>query len=173
MTKDLIDAIQNRRSIRQFKSDPIPDATVGRILDCGRVAPSAGNVEPWHFYVVKNNQIKEQLAQCSEPWIANAPVLVVVSADYEAEGQRFGERGQGLYAIQDTAAATQNMLLAAHGYGIGSCWVGDFQEENLRQILNMPSGQSPVAIIPMGYPAQEEVGAPSNKAIDDVVTIIN
>ncbi|AZR73016.1 NADH dehydrogenase [Anoxybacter fermentans] len=173
MTKDLIDAIQRRRSVRKFKPDPIPDPTIGRILDCGRMAPSAGNIEPWFFYVVKNNDIKHKLAQCSESWIENAPVLIVVVADYDQVMKRYGERGRDLYVLQDTAAATQNMLLAAHGYGIGSCWVGDFDDQKVKQILQIPEEQKPVAIIPLGYPVENEERPAVHKTLSEVVKIIH
>lgn len=173
MTKDLIDAIRGRRSVRSFKSDPIPDPTIGRILECGRLAPSAGNMEPWFFYVVKNSEVKKQLANVSESWIEQAPVVVVVTADYETEERRYGDKGY-MYLLQDTAAATQNMLLAAYGYGLGSCWVGDFQVDEVKKILDLPEGEQPVVMFPLGFPADEETAnkAPK-KSIDDVVTIIH
>ncbi len=173
MTKDLIDAIESRRSVRSYKSDPIPDPTIGRILECGRLAPSAGNLEPWFFYVVKNSQIKDQLAAVSEPWIKAAPVVIVVTADYTLESQNFGERGREMYLYQDSAAATQNMLLAAHGYGLGSCWVGKFDEIKIKQILNLPEGQQPVALLPLGYPTEENQPPLAHKSIDEMVKIIH
>lgn len=173
MTKDLIDAIRGRRSVRDFKSDPIPDPTIGRILEAGRLAPSAGNIEPWFFYVVKNPEVKRELAQFSEPWIEKAPVVIVVTADYDAEKAEFGQRGRDMYVLQDTAAATQNMLLAAYGFGIGSCWVGKFDENAISQILQIPMGRRPVVLIPLGYPAQEKTEPVPHKAMDDIVQVIH
>lgn len=173
MTKDLIDAIRGRRSIRDFKSDPIPDPTIGRILECGRLAPSAGNVEPWLFYVVKNPEIKHQLAEVSEKWIDTAPVVVVVVANYLEEAEELGKRGKDMFILQDTAAATQNMLLAAYGYGIGSCWVGDFEDQKVKSILNLPEGHWPVVLIPLGYPARDEDPVVPSKPLDQVVKVIH
>ncbi len=173
MTKDLIDAIRERRSVRKFKPESIPDPTIERILECGRLAPSAGNIEPWFFYVIKNPEIKEKLAQSSENWINQAPVLVVITADYNEEMQKYGERGRDLYVIQDTAAATQNMLLGAYGYGIGSCWIGDFDEEQVRQILSIPEGRRPVVILPLGYPAEDKMPSSPRKSMNEIVQVIH
>lgn len=173
MTKDLIDAIRGRRSVRKFKSDPIPDPTIGRILECGRLAPSAGNIEPWFFYVVKNPDIRRQIAEVSARWIAQAPVILIVTANYGDEQLAFGERGRDLYVLQDTAAATQNMLLAAYGFGIGSCWVGKFEDMKIKQILQLPEGERPVAIIPLGYAAEEDQAPIPHKPLDEMVKIIH
>ena len=173
MTKDLIDAIRGRRSIRDFKSDPIPDPTIGRILECGRLAPSAGNVEPWFFYVVKNPEIKAQIAQISEKWLDKAPVVIVVVADYREEAAAMGQRGKEMYILQDTAAATQNMLLAAYGFGIGSCWVGDFDQVAIARLLNIPEGQKPVVLIPLGYPARDKEEPVPDKPLDQIVKVIH
>lgn len=173
MTKDLIEAIRERRSIRNFKPEAIPDTTISRILDCGRLAPSAGNIEPWFFYVVKNPEIKERLAEVAEPWIVNAPVLIVVTADYSAEMEQYGERGRDLYVLQDTAAATQNMLLAAHGFGIGSCWVGKFDEKEVQRVLQIPEGKKPVVIIPLGYPGDVIQDPVPHKALDELIQIVH
>lgn len=173
MTKDLIDAMRGRRSVRRFKSDPLPDPTIGRILECGRLAPSAGNIEPWFFYVVKNRATKEQIAEASARWIEQAPVVLVVTANYEEEQLAFGERGKDLYMLQDTAAATQNILLAAHGFGIGSCWIGKFDEQALRRILRLQDGERPVAVIPLGYAAEEDQPPIPHKPLDDIVKVIH
>lgn len=173
MTKDLIDAIRGRRSVRRFKSDPIPDPTIGRILECARLAPSAGNVEPWFFYVVKNADTKQQIAEVSAKWIAQAPVILVVTANYGEEQLAFGERGKNVYVLQDTAAATQNILLAAYGFGIGSCWVGKFDEQTIRQILHLNEEERPVVIIPLGYAAEDEQAPVPHKSLDEIVKIIH
>lgn len=173
MTKDVIDAIKERRSVRNFKSDPIPDPTIDRILECGRMAPSAGNIEPWFFYVVKNKEIIDQLASISEPWLNTAPVVIVITADINQEMKKYGQRGRDLYVLQDTAAAAQNMLLAAQGFGIGSTWVGDFDELKVREIIGIPDHQRPVVIIPFGYPATDDASHIPHKSIDQIVKVLN
>lgn len=173
MTKDLIDAIEERRSIRRFESTPIPDATIGRLIESAHLAPSAGNLEPWKFIVVKRDDLKAGLAEAArgQNFIVTAPVCIVVCADPQRSSARYGERGANLYCIQDSAAATQNILLTATGYGLGSCWVGSFDEEQVRDVLGLDSSLRPVAIIPIGYPA-EEPGTIAKRSVDEVTLIM-
>lgn len=174
MTKDVIEAIEERVSVRNFSPDPIPDATIGRILDAGRRAPSAGNIQPWHFVVIKNPQIKRDLARCSydQDFIREAPVVIVVCAEPSMSGKRYGDRGNELYCIQDTAAAAQNMLLAATGFGLGSCWVGAFDEQSVQKLLQLGSDKRPVAILPIGLTAEEPI-EDSLRSLDEVVRILH
>lgn len=174
LTKDVIATIEERVSVRHFSRDPIPDATIGRILDAARRAPSAGNTQPWHFVVIKNPLIKRDLARCSydQDFINDAPVAIVVCAEPSRSKQRYGERGDELYCIQDTAAATQNILLAATGFGIGTCWVGAFNEEAVRSLLKLDADKRPVAIIPLGLPAEEPI-EDSLRSLDEVVRVLH
>ncbi|HHW39944.1 MAG TPA: nitroreductase family protein [Syntrophomonadaceae bacterium] len=173
MTKDVIDAIKERTSIRRFKPDPVPQATIGRLLDAARLAPSAGNMQPWFFVVVMNEDLRRQLAKAArQPFIAEAPVCIVVCAEPERSASRYGRRGRELYCIQDTAAAIENILLAATGYGLGACWVGAFDEEEAARILELEPGLRPVALIPIGYPDQERKAVP-RRPLDEVVRVIN
>jgi len=174
MTKDVIAAIEERRSVRRFKPDPIPTATIGRLVDAARRAPSAGNIQPWHFTVVLNEHLRRVLAAAAygQSFVAEAPVCVVVAAEPERSAARYGERGRNLYCLQDTAAAVENLLLAATAYGLGSCWVGAFDEEELRRILGLPKERRPVAIIALGYPAEEEKRERSLRRQEEVVEIL-
>lgn len=174
MTKDVIDAILGRRSNRRFKSENIPQATIGRILDAAIWAPSAGNIQPWHFYVVKNDEKKEMLAiaALNQRFVSKAPINIVVCAIPQKSGLKYGGRGAELYCLQDTGAAIQNILLAATGYGLATCWVGAFDEVAVKAALDMPDEFRPVAIIPLGYP-DGEVTPPAKWSVDEVVTIIS
>jgi nitroreductase len=173
MTKDVIACIKERRTIRKYTSDIVNDATIGRILEAATLAPSGGNRQPWFFYVVKNNEVKEQLVEAAygQSFLMSAPVVIVVCADPEESGEKYGDRGRNLYCIQDTAAATMNMILAAHAYGLGCGWIGAFSEERVVQVLNLPKNHRPVAIIPIGVPAEEPEMRP-RKSLDDVVQVI-
>lgn len=150
---DVFDAIKNRRSIRAFEKKAIPATVVDRIIEASRLAPSAGNIQPWEFVVVQDPQIKHKLsvAALNQTFIETAPVNIVVCADEARSKKRYGSRGEALFCIQDTAAATQNLLLAAHALGLGTCWVGAFQENLVRKAINTPSHVRPVAIVPLGY----------------------
>ena len=163
-------AIKTRRSIRAFTQEEISDDEIEKILDAARWAPSAGNIQPWIFVVVRNPETKRRLSEAAlnQFFINEAPVVIVVCADQERSGMGYGSRGINLYCIQDTAAATQNILLAAHALGLGACWVGAFNEEEVRHILRVPRGVRPVAIVPIGHPA-EKPGVVFKRPLSEVV----
>lgn len=154
---DLFEAVNLRRSIREFTTEPVSDEDVMKIIDTARRAPSAGNIQPWQFVIVRKLEIKRRLAAAAlyQSFIAEAPVVIVVCADEKQSGRGYGSRGSNLYCIQDTAAATENILLAACALGLGACWVGAFNESSVRSILKMLEGVRPVAIVPVGHPAKK------------------
>jgi nitroreductase len=154
---DVFEAIKGRRSIRAFQNRDIPPETVDKLIDAARWAPSAGNIQPWEFIIVRKPETKRRLAEAAleQTFIEEAPVVIVVCADENRSSQGYGTRGKTLYCLQDTAAATQNIHLAAYALGLGTCWVGAFREDEAKKILNIPSGVRPVAIIPVGYPAEK------------------
>jgi len=154
---DVFKAINGRRSIRAFTNKPVSDEDVKIILEAARQAPSAGNLQPWEFIVIRNAEIKRRLAQAAldQTSIEEASVVIVVCADKARSSPRYGSRGSNLYCIQDTAAAIQNLHLAAYALGLGTCWVGAFNEAEARKLLNTPLNVRPVAIIPVGYSAEK------------------
>jgi len=167
---DVLEAIKGRRSIRAFKSQAVSTEIVERLIDAARWAPSAGNIQPWEFIIVRNPEIKRNLAKAAlnQSFIEEAPVVIVVCADEIRSSQGYGVRGKTLYCIQDTAAATQNIHLAAYSLGLGTCWVGAFNEEEARKILEIPEGVRPVAIIPVGYPA-EKPSARNRRPLNQII----
>jgi len=154
---DIFEAIRTRRSIRAFTREEVSDREIKEILDAARWAPSAGNIQPWIFVIIRKPEMKRRLAEAAlnQHFIYEAPVVIVVCADRERSGMYYGSRGANLYCIQDTAAAIQNILLAAHALGLGACWVGAFNEEEVKLILRAPRGVRPVAIVPIGHPAEK------------------
>jgi len=153
---NVLEAIKGRRSIRAFKNQGVPAEIVEELIDAARWAPSAGNIQPWEFIIVRKPRIKRRLVETAlgQMFIEEASVVIVVCADEERSSQGYGVRGKTLYCIQDTAAAMQNIHLTAYSLGLGTCWVGAFREEETRRILKIPRGMRPVAIIPVGYPAE-------------------
>jgi nitroreductase len=153
MRDDLFEA---RYSCRSFRPTPVPRATVERLLDAARWAPSAGGLQPWRFVVVTDEAARRSLAAAAfdQGFLATAPVVVVVCAVPEESAARYRDRGRGLYCLQDTAAATENLMLAATAHGLGSCWVGAFDEERAARSLDLPEGWRPVALVPIGEPAE-------------------
>ncbi len=151
---DLIEAIKGRRSIRRYKAQTVPEETIMQIIEAATYAPSAGNIQPWRFIIAKNPDLKKNLAKAAydQNLIEQAPIVVIVCADENQIEPRYGTRGKNLYCLQDTAAATQNILLTAHSLGLGTCWIGAFDEKLAKKAVNAPEGVRPVAIVPLGYP---------------------
>lgn len=170
---NILDIIKTRRSVRDFTDREIPEKIVNDLIDALRWAPSAGNLQSRKFYFVFNREIREKLSQARHNmarFVASAPLAIVVCADLNRAAQ-YKERGTSLYSIQDTAASVQNLLLAAHALGLGTCWVGAFQEDTVRDILKLPENLRPVAIIPVGYPAQIP-DAPKRVTREEAVVVI-
>ena len=167
---NVLEAIKGRRSIRAFKNQGVPAEIVEELIDAARWAPSAGNIQPWEFIIVRKPRINRRLVEAAlgQMFIEEAPVVIVVCADEERSSQGYGVRGKTLYCIQDTAAAMQNIHLTAYSLGLGTCWVGAFREEETRKILKIPRGMRPVAIIPVGYPAEAPT-ARMRKSISQIV----
>jgi nitroreductase len=167
---DILEAIKGRRSIRAFMARDVSEEDVWRLVDAARWAPSAGNVQPWEFIIVRNPETKKALAEAAlgQFFIEEAPVVIVVCANENSSSRRYGVRGKALYCIQDTSAAAQNIHLAALSFGLGTCWVGAFDEDKARRVLRIPAGLRPVALIPVGY-AAEEPAARVRKPLSEIV----
>jgi len=167
---DFFEVIKTRRSVRAFTNEQVSNEEVETILEAARWAPSAGNIQPWEFIVVRSPEVKRGLGEAAlnQTFIEEAPVVIVVCANTLRSGQGYGSRGINLYCLQDTAAATQNMLLAAQAMGLATCWVGAFHEEEARKVLNVPTGVRPVAIIPVGHP-DEKPRMRSRRSLEEIV----
>ncbi|MBU0685228.1 MAG: nitroreductase family protein [Thermoplasmatota archaeon] len=155
---DVVECIESRTSIRSFKPDPIDDLTLNEALRVANLAPSAGNLQARDFVVVKSIHTRKALSEAAynQDFVKSAPAVIVVCANLDRIGH-YGDRGRTLYCIQDAAAAVQNMMLFLHSKGIGSVWVGAFDEEKAAEALGLPEHARPVAIVPIGYPAETGV----------------
>ena len=135
---DFWQVLAGRRSVRAFeRSQNVSDEQVQQLLQAAIAAPSAGNMQPWFFYVVRDVEVRRRLAQAAwgQGFVAEAPVAIVVCAEPERSARRYGDRGRDLYCLQDTAAATENILLTAVAMGLAACWVGAFDEAAAAQAL--------------------------------------
>lgn len=151
---DFWQVLKKRHCVRQFDSwREVPDELIKDLVEAGHFGPSAGNIHPEEFIVVREQETKEKLAEAAlgQMFVAEAPVVIVVIADTEKTASRYGERGRNLYAIQDAAAATENIFLAATDLGLSMCWVGAFDEKQVQKILKLQPNQRPLAILPIGY----------------------
>lgn len=170
---NFLELVQSRRSVRAFKQNNISNEILIQLIEAASFAPSGGNCQPWYFYIVKDINVKTEIINksCHQNWMLTAPVFIVVCADIKQSENRYGERGRNLYSLQDTAAAIQNLLLCAASLGLGTCWCGAFDEYELRNILGLQKDMRPVAIIPVGYSANEPV-MPKRKPLDEIITFI-
>lgn len=171
---ELFELIRKRHSIRKFDpARPVSKEAVQKILEAGLLAPSSKNSQCWRFFVVREDGLRKRLSLEAghQLFIADAPVVIVVCADLDTIESSSGERGRSTYALQDTAAAIENMLLAITDLGLGSCWIGAFDEAKAAKLLELSSSLRPVAMLPIGVPA-ETPGARPRKKVEEVATFI-
>jgi nitroreductase len=159
---DVFEAIRDRRSIRKFKKDMIDEKTLNKIIEAGIWAPSAGNLQSWEVVVVNDPDLKSELsfAAFMRDFISIAPLVLVLCANSQVSGSVYNDRGRELYCIQDATIAGQNMLLAAHALGLGTCWIGAFEESIVVDLLGLKSHIMPIALIPVGYPDERPYPPP-------------
>ncbi|HVN65724.1 MAG TPA: nitroreductase family protein [Methanomicrobiales archaeon] len=143
--------LSSRASVREFSPEPLPGDGIQAILEAARTAPSAGNREAWDVVVVTDGELREALAGAalSQPHVREAPCVLVVCANYIRSMSRYGERGI-LFALEDATIACTYMMLAAHAAGLGSCWTGAFDEDEVREVLDLPAHLRPVALLAVG-----------------------
>lgn len=145
---DVMEAITGRRSVRKYTQEFISDEQLTQILEAGRWAPSRGNSQPWKFIVMKDDQVRKDLAAVipTGKFLSDAPAAVAVVVDPESSK----------HPEQEGAAATQNMLLAAHGLGLGTCWIsvyGTDCAEAVQRMLSVPSGEWVISVVSIGHAA--------------------
>ena len=170
---DILDVIKSRRTIKEFLPKFVDWDKLSKIVDAGRHAPSCGNLQNWKFIVVIDDGKKKQLAESAlqQYEIINAAAHIVVCAEPEKAERYYGLRGERLYTIQNCAAAIQNMLLEAHSLGLGTRWIGYFEEAMVKKVLGIPEEVRPQAIIAVGYP--KEVPQKPPKLPMETVTYFN
>jgi len=171
---DLWKVIEGRYSVRDFGPEEVNESTVNRILEAAIRAPSAGNRQPWHFIVVRYGEMKRKLAAAAggQDFVGSAPVVIVVCADAERSATRYGDRGRELYCLQDTAAAIEHILLAATALGLGTCWVGAFDEQAAARALSLPGRLRPVAMVPIGHPATVPAKRRQRRPLSEVTSLV-
>lgn len=157
---DVLEAIKTRRSVRAYSPEPIPAEVMERMRRALRFAPSACNLQPWHFIFVAQAELRRKLAQIAHDqlWMADAPVIVV-ACGLPSEAYKF-MGGRGNSAEVDAAIAVDHLTLAAVADGLGTCWVGAFDEAAAKKLLQIPRQVKVVAMTPLGYPASPEANHP-------------
>jgi len=167
---NLREAVFTRHSIRKFKPDQVEEEKIMRVLAAANQAPSAGNLQARDFIVVRDEGRRKEVARAAlnQGFVAEAPVVIVVCANQRRSSSKYGRRGAGLYCILDAALAAENLMLSCADEGLGSCYVGAFDERRLKKVLAIPRHITPVGIIPIGYP-DEEPEITGRLALDRIV----
>lgn len=168
--EDILDVIKERRTVKQYLPKFVSWNHLSKILDAARHAPSCGNVQNWKFIVVVQPDQKRQLAEAAHEQYeyALAGALIVVCAEPDKAERYYGLRGHRLYSTQNCAAAVQNMLLEAHSLGLGSTWIGAFDEDAVKSICSIPEDVRPQAMVAIGY-AKETPNKPPKYPLETLV----
>ena len=157
-----------RYSVRAYKKElSVEESKLRYILECVRLAPSAVNFQPWKFLILKSAEAKEKIYPFYDrPWFREAPVVIVCCADH---AQSWKRRNDGKdHADIDVAIATEHLCLAAAEQGLGTCWVCNFDAEGTRKAFALPDTLEPLALVPLGYPANDEVPEKTRKPLDEI-----
>lgn len=177
---DTMEAIRTRRSVRKFSDRPVEPEKLQVIMEAAQAAPSWANMQCWRFIVVKDAATKEKISDLSyveaffapkgyktnpaKQALADAPVVIVACADPVQSGDLHGQH----YYMADVGIAAENMMLAAHSLGLGSVFVGVFDEEGLGEILDIPPEVRVIGLFPMGYPQDEWKPGPQRKPLEEI-----
>lgn len=161
---EVLQAIRGRRSIRRYTDRPVSKEVLETLLDAARWAPSGGNQQRWRFIVVTEHATKELLRKCS-PGVFGGPAVYVVICE---EGPPDGDPGARKGCLADCAIAAQNMMLAAHSLGLGSCVILSYSPSAMQEILDLPARIKPVLVVVLGYPA-EDPEPPARRPLSEIV----
>jgi nitroreductase len=164
---DVYEAIRARKSVRAFLDRPVEEGTLRRVFDAARGAPSARNDQEWRFVAVRERHTRERIAEeaARQPFIGTAAVLLACCAETDGRLMRCG---QAAYTI-DVAIAMDHLTLAAAAEGLGTCWIGSFDEVLVKRILGIPDAVRVVQLMPLGYPADPSPVAKSRLGIDAIL----
>jgi len=163
---DVMEAIRERRSVRSYRKDPVPDEKLKKILEAARLAPSARNSQNWKFVVVRDAARRKELAKAAadQYFVGEAPVVIAAVALQPKYVMRCEVPA---YAV-DLAIAVDHMTLVAVEEGLGTCWIGAFYQDEVKRILNIPRRYKVVALLPLGFPA-DTPGEKYRKPLNEIV----
>jgi len=165
--EEVLSLLKSRRSIRRYRPDPVPDAMIEQLLEAGRWAPSASNRQPWDFIVVRDEAIRQQVAQHAAfyfiRWahVAEAPLLIVLCGDT-------GKRIYRQFLHEDIGLAGSQIMLQAKALGLGTCWLGGIDRKAIAATLKLPEHLEVVGLLTVGFPA-EDPPPTSRKPLSEIV----
>lgn len=162
-----------RKSVRQYLQKEVEPEKLDYIMECARLAPSAANFQPWFFYVVKSQDVKNMLYDCyPKKWfISNPSPLYIVACGDTSQSWKREYDGKDHKDI-DVAIAFEHICLAATEQGLGTCWICDFDASKLKAMMNLPENLYPIAITPVGYPISQQPNTPLRKTQEEIISII-
>ena len=173
----MIKEIEERRSIRKYKNIQVEEEKIREILESGRIAPSGSNTQPWHFIVIKSEEMRKKVSYVchDQKWMLQAPVFIACVADIRCrikEGDisinEKNSENEVKLIIRDTSLAIENMMLQASEAGLGTCCVAWFTEKEIRPVLNIPDDKYVVAVITVGYSDEQPKMRP-RKSLEEIV----
>ncbi|MBS7656052.1 nitroreductase family protein [Candidatus Bathyarchaeota archaeon] len=157
MNSDFIELIKSRRSVRKYQDKPVPNEFLQKLLEAAHWAPSAHNSQPWEFVILRDKEVKRKVAEASAwgKFLSKSPLGIAIVINPNKSN----------HPVEDGAAATQNILLAAHALGLGACWIGSYGspwEEKAKEILGIPKELRLLSIVAVGYPAEKPLSIRKN-----------
>jgi nitroreductase len=159
---EVLEAIRKRSSVRNYKDTPIPGEVLDRVLDAGRIAPSANNYQPWHFIVVTDPERRKALTDGKyAKFLTESPVVIVGCGDTRKAPE---------WCRVDVTIALQNMVTQATAEGLGTCWIGSFYEDKVKKALDIPDSLTVVAMLTVGYSAKVRSGERKTKSMEDIIS---
>jgi nitroreductase len=177
---ELFEAIKTRRSVRTYQDKPVEEEKLRSVLEAVCMAPSWANMQCWRMVVVKDRATREKIGDLSyvesyfspkgyksnpsKKALAGAPVVIAFCADPSQSGVLWGQN----YYLVDAGIAAQNLMLAAKGHGLGTVFVGVYDEEKLKELLNIPASIRIIGLLPLGYPTEEKKDGPKRKPLDEI-----
>ena len=164
---ELYEVVRRRKSVRSFKTTPVPDDVLERVLDAARLAPSARNDQEWRYVILRNRDSIRRVSKAASDhrFIDEAPVLIVCCAETD---RRLMSCGHYAYAI-DAAISIDHLTLAATAEGLGTCWIGGFNPSAVRPILGIPDSIEIVELLPLGYPMDDSIVEKNRKSLEEIV----
>jgi len=167
---DFSKLLETRRSVRAYEKKPFPEELLLKVLEAARIAPTAGNVQPFRIKIVRDEETRKALVPAcrGQAFIADAPVILAFFAVPGESKEKYGERGEKLYSVQDATIAVYSAHLMASELGLGSCWIGAFNDGEVSRVLKAPDVYVPVGLLPLGY-AADEAKDRKRKRLEDLV----
>ncbi|MCS6957642.1 MAG: nitroreductase family protein [Aquificaceae bacterium] len=170
---EFFEVLKKRRSVRSYHNRPVEREKLIKIMEAVRSAPSAGNLQAYEVVLVLDEVKRTEVARwaLNQWFIAEAPAVFVFFANPQRSASKYGKRGAELYCLQDATIACAYAQLSAVALGLGTCWVGAFEEAGLKACLSVPASWKPVSILTVGYPAEEPFPTP-RRELEDIFTVI-